>query len=170
VGRPALVSDARGRAFPIDLRRVDATPVSTDELPDTPTRDRSIPATAWREAPPALLALGEGLGEPGRADPAPVYLRRIGPWLLWRAGPPVGGRTRYLAIAAEHPGRTWGFALEPDGSATGAGPDGVVHTRFRTWKEALRDHPEAAAPAQPGAGSGLAPSASGDVPSPPQLP
>ena len=34
---------------------------------------------------------------------------------------------------------TWTFRVFPDGSGEGEGPDGVVHHRFRTWKEALRD-------------------------------
>ena len=32
-----------------------------------------------------------------------------------------------------------GFRLQPDGRGEGIGPDGVTHTRFRTWKESLRD-------------------------------
>ena len=39
--------------------------------------------------------------------------------------------------------RRFTFRLFPDGTGTGEGPDGVVHTRFRTWKEALRDTPPA---------------------------
>ena len=41
-------------------RPVDPTPVHTVDLPATPQRDRTIPATAWIEAPPELLALGTG--------------------------------------------------------------------------------------------------------------
>jgi hypothetical protein len=33
------------------------------------------------------------------------------------------------------------FRLRPDGRGEGEGPDGRVHERFRTWKEALRDDP-----------------------------
>ena len=65
-----------------DQRPADATPRHTDDLPPTPLRDRNIPATAWVEAPAELLALGADL--PGR--PVAEYKRRIGPWLLWRAG------------------------------------------------------------------------------------
>ena len=32
------------------------------------------------------------------------------------------------------------FRLHPSGDGEGLGPDGVVHARFRAWKEALRDH------------------------------
>ena len=46
---------------------------------------------------------------------------------------------RYMAIAADDLAERWTFRLFPDGSGEGAGPDGRVHTRFRTWKEALRD-------------------------------
>jgi len=30
--------------------------------------------------------------------------------------------------------------LFPDGSGDGIGPSGARHTRFRAWKEDLRDH------------------------------
>ena len=64
----------------------------TEELPDTPQRDYRIPASGWVEAPDELLTLGDELGEPVE------YKRRIGRYLLWRAGPPVG-EARYLAAA-----------------------------------------------------------------------
>ena len=121
-------------ALPSSERPVDATPVHTAELPATPQRDRRIPATAWLEAPRPLLELGDDIDEP-----VVGYLRRIGPWLLWRAGPPSRGDARYMALAANDLGATWTFRVFPDGSGEGAGPDGVVHHRFRTWKEALRD-------------------------------
>jgi len=112
-----------------DERPADETPVHTEELPDTPVRDRNIVATAWVEAPASLLTLGDDL--PGR--PVAEYKRRIGPWLLWRAGPATGGDARYWA---GHPdGREVTFRLFPDGSGEGAGPSGARHTRFRAWKE-----------------------------------
>jgi hypothetical protein len=117
-------------------RPVDPTPVRTADLPPTPVRDRTIPATAWVEAPAALLALGADIGHPVVA-----YKRRIGPWLLWRAGPPTKGDARYMAVAADDPGVHFTFRLLPDGSGEGEGPDRVVHHRFRAWKEALRDTP-----------------------------
>ena len=46
---------------------------------------------------------------------------------------------RYMAIAADDLDERWTFRLSPDGTGEGVGPDGRVHTRFRTWKEALRD-------------------------------
>jgi hypothetical protein len=121
-------------ALPSPQRPVDDTPVHTDDLPATPQRDRRIPATAWIEAPPSLLTLGDDIGEPDA-----YYLRRIGRWLLWRAGPPSHGDARYLALAADDLATTWSFRLYADGTGEGEGPDGVVHRRFRTWKEALRD-------------------------------
>jgi hypothetical protein len=121
-------------ALPSPQRPVDETPVHTDELPATPQRDRRIPARAWIEAPPALLTLGDDIGEPDA-----YYLRRIERWLLWRAGPPSHGDARYLALNADDLTTTWTFRLFPDGAGEGEGPDGVVHRRFRTWKEALRD-------------------------------
>ncbi len=64
------------------------------------------------------------------------YKRRIGRYLLWRAGPPVG-RSRYLAVRDD---LAAAYRFELHGrTGTGRGPDGQVHERFRTWKEALRD-------------------------------
>jgi hypothetical protein len=108
----------------------------TEDLPATPQRDRTIPAHRWVEAPPELLALGDEIGEPVVA-----YKRRIGGWLLWRAGPPVGADARYMALAATDPTRQYTFRLLPDGTGEGTGPDGKLHARFRSWKEALRDTP-----------------------------
>jgi hypothetical protein len=126
---------------PAEDRPLDVTPVHTDDLPATPQRDRTIPVTAWIEAPPEARALGDDLGQPLVA-----YLRRIGPWLLWRAGPATHGHARYMALAADDLTRQWTFRLFPDGSGEGLGPDGVVHHRFRTWKEALRDSDAAMSP------------------------
>jgi len=97
--------------------------LDTEDLPALPQRERSIPASCWRQAPDALRHLGDELGT------EPVYLRRIGRYLLWRAGDP---RHEFvaMAIAADDLGERWTFP--------GVGPDGNVHERFRTWKEALR--------------------------------
>ena len=119
----------RSPAVRYDERPVDDTPLHTDELPPTPVRDRNIPATAWREAPAALLALGDDL--PDR--PVAEYKRRIGSWLLWRAGPASGGDARYLAVDATDLGRQHAFRLFPDGNGDGDGPSGRQHARFRTW-------------------------------------
>jgi hypothetical protein len=35
---------------------------------------------------------------------------------------------------------THSFRLFPDGTGEGTGPSGGHHTRFRTWKEDLRDN------------------------------
>ena len=35
--------------------------------------------------------------------------------------------------------RRFTFRLQPDGTGSGTGPDGVDHPRFRAWKESLRD-------------------------------
>jgi hypothetical protein len=115
--------------------------VHTDDLPATPIRDRAVPATAWVEAPDDLLALGDDL--PGA--PVARYVRRIGPRILWRAGPPTKGDARYWAVHAADPdladARRHTFTLAPDGTGAGVGPSGAAHERFRTWKEDLRDHP-----------------------------
>ena len=92
-------------------------------------RDRNIPATAWVEAPDSLLTLGDDL--PDR--PVAEYKRRIGPWLLWRAGPATDGDARYLAVQADDVTITRAFRLFPDGT----GDDGEGRTRFRAWKEHL---------------------------------
>jgi hypothetical protein len=115
-------------------RPIDDTPVHTDELPPTPQRDRTIPATAWVEAPAELVALGADLGHQ-----LVSYKRRIGPWLLWRAGPAAKGDARYMALASADPAVRFTYRLHPAGDGEGLGPDGTVHHRFRTWKEALRD-------------------------------
>lgn len=92
-------------------------------------RDRNILATAWIEAPESLLTLGDDL--PDR--PVAEYKRRIGPWLLWRAGPATGGDARYLAIRSDDLTVAKAFRLFPDGN----GDDGEGRTRFRAWKEHL---------------------------------
>lgn len=122
-------------ALRYDERPVDETPVSTADLPDTPQRDRRIPARAWLEAPPELTSLGEELGEEAG------FIRRIHGWLLWRAGPATGGDARYLAVAADDLDLQHSYRLHPDGTGLGEGPGGESHERFRAWKEDLRDHP-----------------------------
>jgi hypothetical protein len=129
------VVSSPGEALPYDQRPDDDTPVHTADLPATPIRDRAIPATAWIEAPPDLLALGDDL--PDR--PVASYKRRIGPWLLWRAGPATKAHARYWAARADDLADRWTFTLHPDGAGEGTGPSGTVHDRFRAWKEDLRD-------------------------------
>jgi hypothetical protein len=118
--------------LPADARPVDPTPVHTADLPPTPTRDRNIPASAWIEAPDALRRAGDDIGAPLVA-----YKRRIGRWLLWRAGPASGADARYVAVAADDLTAMHTFRLHPDGSGDGTGPSGRRHTRFRAWKEDL---------------------------------
>ncbi|HSP29356.1 MAG TPA: hypothetical protein VLN74_12455, partial [Ilumatobacteraceae bacterium] len=118
-----------------DERPTDETPLHTADLPPTPVRDRNIPATAWVEAPDSLLGLGDDL--PGR--PVAEYKRRIGTWLLWRAGPAKGGDARYWAARADRLDEPVTLRLFPDGTADGVGPSGTHHGRFRAWKEDLRD-------------------------------
>ena len=106
----------------------------TEDLPPTPQRDYRIPATGWVEAPSDLLHLGDALQEPVE------YKRRIGRYLLWRAGPPTG-ESRYLAVADD---LSCLYRFDLHGKVgVGGGPDGVIHERFRTWKESLRDDVEA---------------------------
>lgn len=103
------------------------------DLPPTPTRDRNIVATAWVEAPTELLALGNDL--PGQ--PMATYKRRIGTWVLWRAGPASDGDARYWAADATDLARQVTFRLFPDNNGDGVGPSGDHHHRFRAWKQDL---------------------------------
>ncbi len=135
---PAVTEPREVKPTPAELRPLDDRPIHTADLPDTPTRDRSIPATAWREAPAELLALADDLPAPTAGSTA-RYLRRIGPWLLWRAGPARGADARYWVCLANDLSTQFTFDLFPDGSGSGHGPT-ERHTRFRTWKEDLRDH------------------------------
>lgn len=107
--------------------------VHTAELPATPQRDSRIPVARWPEAPEGIRQLGDDFGaEAG-------YVRRIGRYLLWRAGPAVNADACYGAVAADDLEEVWTFRLHPDGVGEGVGPDGTTHRRFRTWKESLRD-------------------------------
>lgn len=116
-------------ALPVHERPFTDRIYHTADLPDTPTRTFRIPASGWIEAPEELLGLGDDLDEPVE------YKRRIGRYLLWRAGPPVGEAV-YLAIAADDPDRRFRFDLHGR-TGDGSGPDGVRVERFRAWKEAL---------------------------------
>lgn len=127
------MSTESGKALPADDRPFDPTPVHTVDLPPTPIRDRNIPAAAWVEAPAALLELGDDIGQADRI----AYKRRLGHWLLWRAGPARGAHSRYMAIDSRNLDRQHVLDLFDDGTASGVGPSGQTHERFRTWKEDL---------------------------------
>ncbi|MDH4144299.1 MAG: hypothetical protein OEY23_03915 [Acidimicrobiia bacterium] len=119
---------------PRSQRPIDLTPVSLEDLPITPPVDRNIPAEAWDDAPPELLALGDAIGEPNV-----LYLRQIGPFVLWRAGPGTSRTaTVWMALDIGDLSRTFTFTQAADGIGRGAGPSGVDHERFRTWKEDLQ--------------------------------
>ena len=124
-----------GAALPADERPIDPTPVHTVDLPPTPIRDRNIPAHAWVEAPERLLHLGDDIDQP-----VITYKRRLGPWLLWRAGPASHAEARYLAVHAGDLSRQHEFRLHRDGRGSGGGPSGESHDRFRAWKQDLHDH------------------------------
>ena len=124
-----------GPALPADERPIDPTPVHTADLPPTPIRDRNIPADAWIEAPDELRHLGDDIGQP-----TVTYKRRIGRWLLWRAGPATKANARYLAIDADDLSRQHAFRLFADGTGEGTGPSGTTLDRFRAWKQDLQAH------------------------------
>ncbi|MGB0502284.1 MAG: hypothetical protein ACPGNP_13965 [Acidimicrobiales bacterium] len=128
--RPNPVPD--GGALPSHKRPYDDTPVHTEDLPPLPIRDRNIPAEAWIEAPDELLRSGDDIGNPRIA-----YKRRIGSWLLWRAGPARKANARYVAIHSGDLRRIVTFRLFEDGTGAGDGPNGMHHERFRNWKHDL---------------------------------
>jgi len=119
-----------------DQRPIDDSPIHTAELPLTPVRDRNIVATAWVEAPAALKRLGKDL--PG--EPVAEYKRRLGPWLLWRAGPAADADARYFACHCDELAEQFTFRLFPAGDGDGLGPSGTRHSRFRDWKQDLNTH------------------------------
>lgn len=119
---------------PPEARPAVTDDVHTEDLPPLPQRDSLIPATRWVEAPAALRALGADFGVDLVA-----YKRRIGRFLLWRAGPASRADARYMALASDDLAERYSFRLYPDGRGEGLGADGVDHTRLRTWKESLRD-------------------------------
>jgi hypothetical protein len=121
-------------ATPAEARPPTTRDWRTEELPPTPQRDFLIPVERWIEAPDAVSSLGADLG-----IDLVAYKRRIGDWLLWRAGPATGADARYAAVDARDLTRVFTFRLFADGSGQGIGPDGVTYPRFRAWKEALRD-------------------------------
>lgn len=108
--------------------------VHTVDLPPLPQRDSMIPVERWIEAPAAVRTLGADIGVA-----LVSYIRTIHGYLLWRAGRAAGEPARYIAVNATDLDETWTFTLDADGAGAGVGPDGVTHTRFRTWKESLRD-------------------------------
>lgn len=116
-------------SLPVHERPFIESRYHTAELPDTPQRTFRIPGAGWIEAPPALLVLGDELGEPTE------YKRRIGEFLLWRAGPPVG-EAWYLAIRRTDLSQQFRFRLSGK-TGYGIGADGQVHDRFRAWKGSL---------------------------------
>jgi len=107
--------------------------VHTEDLPPLPQRDSRIVASRWVEAPAAVRSLGDDFGEEAG------YVRRIGRYLLWRAGPAAHADARYAAVDADDLGHVFTFRLYPDASGEGMGADGAHYTRFRSWKESLRD-------------------------------
>ena len=120
------------RPLPADERPFDDTPIHTEDLPPTPTRDRNISVEAWLEAPDVVKTAGLDIGGVRVA-----YKRRLGPWLLWRAGPARRADARYVAVHRNDLDRSHTFRLYPDGSGEGTGPSGAVHSRFRAWKQDL---------------------------------
>jgi hypothetical protein len=121
-------------ATPAEARTPTTRDWHTEELPPTPQRDFLIPVERWVEAPEAVRSLGDDLG-----IELVAYKRRIGDWLLWRAGPARGADARYAAVDSRDLARVFTFRLFPDGSGEGVGPDDATHPRFRAWKESLRD-------------------------------
>ncbi len=118
-------------ATPAEQRRPVDHDVHTDELPDLPQRDSRIVASRWIEAPAGIRSLGDDFGEQAG------YVRRIGRYLLWRAGPAVHADARYGAVRFDDFSFLLTFRLQPDGRGEGVGADRESHTRLRTWKQSL---------------------------------
>ncbi len=97
-----------------DERPIDPTPIHTADLPPTPIRDHNMPASAWIEAPDELVHLGDDIDQP-----LVTYKRRIGRWLLWRAGPASRSNARYLALDADDLDHRYSFRLFADGHGRG---------------------------------------------------
>ena len=129
------MTDSGERALSADERPFDHTPIRTVDLPATPTRDRNIAASAWTEAPRRLLELGDNLDLPADLIEA-AFKRRLGDWLLWRAGP-AKGPARYLAIRADDLSIQCEFTLFGARQGEGNSPTGETVTRFRDWKQSL---------------------------------
>src|SRR6476646_2591241 len=109
------------------------TPVTHDyrtaDLPPLPQRDYLITAERWVEAPAELRDLGADLG-----ISLVAYKRRIGRFLLWRAGPATGADARYMALAADDLSRRYTFRLFADGSGSGVGADCATQSgRTPVW-------------------------------------
>jgi hypothetical protein len=136
-GRSAVSENSAvaDRALSADERPYDHTPITTTALPPTPTRDRNIAASAWTEAPHRLLELGDDLDLPEDRSEA-AFKRRLGNWLLWRAGP-AKGPARYLAIRADDLSIQCEFTLFFAREGEGHSPTGETVTRFRDWKQSL---------------------------------
>src|SRR5438445_13357935 len=94
-----------------DARPLVTEAFHTGDLPPTPQRDRTLPADLWVEAPDALRQLGDDIGEPLVA-----YKRRIGRWLLWRAGPASRGNARDTALGPGDLSARYTFRLHPAGT------------------------------------------------------
>ena len=133
MGRSRLVKQ-KPPALPADERPFDYTPVHTWELPDTPLRDKNIPAQSWIEAPKDLLSSGDDLGSVKIA-----YKRKIGNWLLWRAGPARRSDARYVAVSLDQNQKICTYRLFPDGTGNGTGGDGKDYQNFRSWKISLKN-------------------------------
>jgi len=123
-------------ATPAEQRPLVDRDVHTDELPDLPQRDSRIVASRWVEAPEGIRSLGADFGEEAG------YVRRIGRFLVWRAGPAAHADAQYGAVARDDLSVIVTFRLQPDGTGEGIGADSAAHTRLRTWKESLRDASE----------------------------
>ena len=117
VDRPGLVR--RPDALRYDERPYDETPVHTERpAGDAGPRPQHPGLRLGRGARPSCWRLGDDL--PGR--PVADYKRRIGPWLLWRAGPASGADARYWVARADDLAVSYTFRLFPVGRRRRRGP------------------------------------------------
>ena len=121
-------------ALRYDQRPPDHTPIHTEDLPATPTRDRNIVASAWIEAPAELLTLGSPTCPTNRkaSTSAGSVIGCCGVPGRQPVATPATGPVAPMISTVQHT-----FRLYPDATGDGTGPSGQRHTKFRPWKEDL---------------------------------
>ena len=106
----------------------------TEDLPQLPQRDTSIPATRWPEAPAGAADARRGL----RGRPRCVQAADRAVSALARAGPACAADACYMALAADDLAERYTYRLFPDGNGERR-RGGRRHAHaLRTWKESLQ--------------------------------
>ena len=133
--RRTLREDGTCRRLPAEARTPTDRDWHTDELP----------AHAAARLPHPGRTLGRGAGRrcassaPTSAIDLVAYKRRIGRYLLWRAGPGACAPMRATWRSPPTTSPSVDVPAHARRHRCRRGPTADVHARFRTWKEALRD-------------------------------